>query len=103
MNLYQTLGHALKPETMVLEFKVIAVSQNTNSFGLKQMFMVGRQGETYKGCFNYLNVKEEGQIMKGITTLNEDTGEIKRVEFTGGELVERLPDAPEMVIKEAWN
>ena len=102
MNLFQTLGHALKPETMVLEFKVVAVSENTNSFGLRQMYMIGRQGEAYKGCFNYLNVKKEGEVINAIVRLDMETGEIKEAEFVGGELVERLPDAPEMVVKEAW-
>ena len=102
MNLFQTLGHALKPETMVLEFKVVAVSENTNSFGLRQMYMIGRKGEAYKGCFNYLNVKKEGEVINAIVRLDMETGEIKEAEFVGGELVERLPDAPEMVVKEAW-
>jgi hypothetical protein len=101
MNLFETLGHALKPETMVLEFKVISVSENTNSFGLKQMVMVGRKGEAYKGCFNYLNVKKRGEIIHGIVTLNDDA-EIKCVEFTGVELVQRIEDAPEDVLKEIW-
>ena len=103
MNLFETLGHALKPETMVLEFKVVAVSENTNSFGLKQMVMVGRKGEAYKGCFNYLNVKKQGEIIRGIVTLDNDTAEIKHCEFTGGELVERIENAPEDVVKEIWN
>lgn len=30
------------------EFKVVAVSENTNSFGLRQMIVVARDGETYK-------------------------------------------------------
>ena len=102
MNLFETLGHALKPDTMVLEFKVVAVSENTNSFGLKQMVMVGRKGEAFKACFNSLNVKKQGDIIHGIVTLNDDA-KIKRAEFTGGELVERVEDAPEDVIKEVWN
>lgn len=103
MNLFETLGQALKPETMVLEFKVLAVSQNTNSFGLKQMIMVGRKGEAYKGCFNCLNVKKQGEVIHGIVTLNEDTAEFKHVEFTGGELVQRVEDVPETILKDVWS
>lgn len=78
-------------------FRVAAVSKNTNSFGLKQMVMIARNGMAYKACFNYLNVKEKGEDIIGHTTSN-DSGEVIRCEFTGGELVERIDDAPEEVV-----
>ena len=46
---------------MVEKFKVVAVSENTNSFGLKQMKLVGKSGVLYTACANYLNVRKEGE------------------------------------------
>jgi hypothetical protein len=45
------------------EFKVVAVSENNNSFGLRQMIVVARDGETYKVCSNSLNVRDVNEII----------------------------------------
>lgn len=103
MDLFETLGKALKPEaTLTKEFKVVAVSSNTNSFGLRQMIMVAKDGKAFKGCFSYLNVKEQGEMVNATVILNEDAEEIS-TSFVGGELVEQLNDAPDEVINEVWN
>lgn len=43
-----------------IPFKIIAVSQNTNSFGLHQIFLTARSGETWKVCKS-LCIPEERQ------------------------------------------
>ena len=102
MGLFETLGKQLKPEGIVIkEFKVIAVSENTNSFGLKQMVMVAKDGTTFKGCFNSLNVKDELDIIEATIVLNA-AGEATSTSFKGGELVEKMIDAPQMVIDDIW-
>ena len=103
MDLFETLAQATKPQNKTFTiFKVAAVSTNTNSFGLYQMVMVSFNGTAFKGCFNSLNVKKEGEQVIGHVTLN-DNGEAIRTEFTGGELVEQVKDAPELLVKELFN
>lgn len=84
------------------EFKVVAVSENTNSFGLKQMVMVAKDGSSFRGCFNSLNVKNQGETITGTVTV-EDNGKELHTEFIGGELVEKLLAPPLTTINAIWN
>lgn len=71
------------------DFKIVAVSSNTNSFGLKQMIMVAKDGTAFKGCFNSLNVKNKGEtITAEYNTIHFGD---RVYSFPGGELVEKLP------------
>ena len=88
--------------TALIKFKVVAVSTNTNSFGLRQMIMVSRDGHTYKACFNSLNVKERGKDIIGRATYGNN-GAIGNVSFPGGELVECGDKAPRNVVKAIFN
>ena len=85
-----------------VEFRVVAVSTNANSFGLRQMIMVSRDGHTYTGCFNSLNVKAKGDSIKGRVYYGNN-GEPGTVLFPGGELVEKQEKAPREVIKSVFN
>jgi len=87
--------------TALVEFKVVAVSTNTNSFGLRQMIMVSRDGHTYTACFNHLNVKEKGDIIKGRVHYGNN-GEPGIVLFPGGELVEKGENAPKAVVNQIF-
>ncbi len=85
-----------------IEFKVVAVSENANSFGLRQMIMVAQDGTTCKGCFSSLNVKEKGDTVEG--QVNICHGKVLSVQFNGGELIELGPEkAPKAVIKAVFN
>lgn len=44
----------------MIRLKVVAVSKNTNSFGLRGMVIVGDNGKGYEAAANELNVKKEG-------------------------------------------
>ena len=44
-----------------VHFKVVAVSENTNSFGLKQCIMLAQNGLAYKACANSLNIPSKGE------------------------------------------
>jgi len=84
------------------EFKVVAVSENTNSFGLKEMIMVAKDGTAYKGCFNSLNIKTKGETIIGVSSIN-DNGELLNTVFSGGELVNPLLSPSLEIVKEIWN
>jgi hypothetical protein len=87
--------------TTVKKFKVVAVSENTNSFGLKQMVMVAKDGSSFRGCFNSLNVRNKDELISGVVTV-EDNGKELRTEFTGGELVEKLLAPPLETVNAIW-
>jgi len=74
------------------DFKVVMVSDNTNSFGLRQMVLVAKDGEVYKTCASMYNVKEIG-----------DTITMKDGMFTGCELTEKAGLVSKKVAKETWN
>jgi len=74
------------------DFKVVMVSDNTNSFGLRQMVLVARSGEVYKTCASSLNVKTVGEILIMIDGM-----------FRGCELTEEAGLVSEKVAKETWN
>ena len=88
-----------------VDFKVIAVSSNTNSFGLKQCVLVARNGLAYKACANSLNIPKKGDIVTipyiaGDEGLNDATLNFAAKSF---EIPERIIDAPQDVIDEVWN
>ena len=74
------------------DFKVMLVSDNTNSFGLYQMVLVARNGEVYKTCASMYNVKPVGAVLTMVNGM-----------FTGCELTEEAGLVSEKVAKEAWN
>lgn len=80
-------------------FKVVAVSSNTNSFGLHQAIMISREGVAYKACAGYLNVPKRGDELF-IPFIGEDSNSL---DFGGRfEIPERIEDAPQDVIAEVW-
>lgn len=89
-------------------FKVAAVSENTNSFGLRGMILMRENGVTYQVGANYLRVKKVGETVTVPCDWNEvDPMGDPMVNYhfysLGFEIPERLPDAPENVVREVWN
>ena len=84
------------------EFKVVAKSSNTNSFGLYQMIVIAKDGEAYKTCASMYNAKEQGESVHQTVISDDKTGEIKERYFLGHELTEKSPEAPKEVIDEVW-
>ncbi len=78
-------------------FKVAAVSSNRNSFGLRSMVVVARDGEAYRVLSNDLHVKRQGHAIS--VELRD-----RKVDWAalGYEVPEKLPDAPPEVVKEVW-
>jgi hypothetical protein len=71
------------------EYNIVAVSQNTNSFGLRQHIMINRWGDAYRFCSNGATMRR-GQVL----TLEY----VRRV----GELVERVVRAGDDIAAEVW-
>jgi len=82
-------------------FKVIAVSSNTNSFGLKQCVMVSVKGIAFKACANDLNMpKKDSEISVPVSI----SGEKANFDFAslGFEIPEKTEDCPEEVLAEIF-
>lgn len=85
------------------EFIVFRKSENTNSFGLFQMYLMAKDGEAYKSCASMYNVKQVGETVIGTHVVDMVTGDCTDYRFNGHELTERLSeDAPKDVIEEVW-
>jgi len=69
-------------------FKILVVSLNTNSFGLRRMVIVAEDGTAFEVYASYLNTKEEGDSML------QNTNGL----FSGCEMAVQLDDAPKEAI-----
>ena len=79
-------------------FKVATLSSNRNSFGLRGMILIARDGEAWEVATNDLNAKPKGTLFV-VATDNENRDWSKY----GFEIPRRLkPDAPAGVVKEIW-
>jgi len=82
----------------VKELKVVALSDNTNAFGLRGVIFVSRTGGAWRAAASALNVPELGRVFSF-------TGDpIAQPPFGkwGFEIPERLPDPPEDVVRATW-
>jgi len=90
-----------------VEFKVIAITSNTNSFGLRQCVLVAKNGLAYKACANSINMPKQGSVIT--IPYQGGSGDIGDAPITlsfahkGFEIPERIEDAPREVIDEFWN
>ena len=80
---------------MTKQFKVVAVSTRTNSFGLYGMVLVAKDGEAWEVGANSINVKKKGDIIT--VPVRHSWAEFQF------EIPNRLEDAPEPVIQEVWS
>ena len=75
-------------------FRLLVLSNNTNSFGLRQAIMVTQEGEAWKIHSNDLNIPKKGRDYQ-----------VADYEFGrfGWECCEPMPDKPPLeVIRQAW-
>ena len=78
---------------------VVTVSKNTNSFGLRGMIVVNRQGRTWTVAANALNVLNRGdQIVAPISGVDNDPN----WEQFGFEIPHELPEMPSRAVEECW-
>ncbi len=74
-------------------FKVVAVSSNTNSFGLHGVIMIAQDGEAWKAAHGQLQLPKQGDTLRIDPTAWG---------ASGFEIPEKLPQPPAEVIAEAW-
>lgn len=79
-------------------FMVMAVSSNTNSFGLKQMTLVAEDGTAYTACANSLNVRQMFEVVHPVL------GKSGVPDFTAlnWELPTEIMEAPLDVVEVLW-
>lgn len=90
-------GKDFEPEKTIKEFKVVSLSKNLNSFGLRGMILMAQDGEAWQVAANDLNVKKHGEIVRV-----PSFGGSVSFSHLGYEIPERLTDAPPNVVKEVW-
>jgi len=78
--------------------KVIAVSDNYNAFGLRNMIMVTSDGKGWQAAANDINLKLTGSVFK--LPSKGDVGLF--LSGMGMEIPSELPDPPPAVMKAAW-
>jgi len=81
------------------QFKVVAHSSNTNSFGLRQFVAIAQDGTAFSACANSLNLPEKNSLIK------LELSKTKTLNFSSNgmwELPEQLPDAPLYLVQEIW-
>lgn len=70
-------------------FQAMAISQNTNSFGLYQMILKSQDGETFVSHASYLNVPKVGDKIELNQTFNKDGGRTN-FHFSGHEMTIKI-------------
>ena len=81
-------------------FKTVAVSDNTNSFGLKQGVFVSKGGVVFKACANYLNMPKQGEDI--FVPYTDDYSKKHNFSAKGFEIPEKMDNAPLAMVKEIW-
>ncbi len=85
-----------------MKLKVVAVSCNTNSFGLREMIFISDNGWGFKACANQLNLRNDGAILDlGPIVHKKDVLNVF-VRAYNFELGESLSDPLDSVFLEAW-
>lgn len=79
-------------------FTVIAVSSNTNSFGLRQFVAVSKCGYGFKACANSLNVPKANEVINVPFNFNDDGTPVFKYGAKGYELPEILTPVPTDVL-----
>lgn len=83
----------------MVQLKVVAVSSNHNSFGLRNMIFIGNNGQAWEAAANSLNVKEKGTVL----TVPEDQSIPTFLVKQSFELARQLtPSPPPKLMKEVW-
>ena len=85
---------------MFENFKVVALSSNTNSFGLTQFVAIARDGKAFKSHrYQGLQPLAKGQVI-GVPLSVSGT---PQPHLLGFEATEILPVAPRDVVEDVWN
>lgn len=90
---------------MFKEFKVVAVSENTNSFGLRGFIAVARDGDAFQAAANSLNVPQKDMVLRMPFLIDVDGNPTKKINYVVGgyEIPEKLDNCPADAVKEIWS
>ena len=84
-------------------YRVFRISENTNSFGLRGVWLMRRNGETWEVGISHLQMRriKKGSILK-VAQVHAQDRPPNWSEW--GEIPRRIkPDPPQEVIEEVWN
>jgi hypothetical protein len=79
-------------------FKVVSISQNTNSFGLYGVIIADKTGLSFEIGVSYINLPVKGNIVTGQVT---DSGNLHSLPFSY-EIPRKLPTVPKDVLRELF-
>lgn len=79
-------------------FKVAAVSDNRNSFGLRQIVLLAKDGEAWKCCVGGTNERKMGDVIE----LPYNTQPTFATLTWSAEIPERMTNAPQMIVDQVW-
>ena len=82
-----------------MKLKVITVSTNANSFGLRSMILLADNGQGYQALTNDLNLRPAGTVMEiNPAHTTEELAIKSHLIRCGYECIQRLPDANQGVV-----
>lgn len=86
------------------EFKVVTVSKNTNSFGLRGFIAVAKDGDAFEAAANYLNVPKKGSTLQIAHVNDRDGNPTEKCDYGAGyyEIPRQLDKCPADVVKAIW-
>lgn len=93
-------------QTYQSQFKVISVSSNTNSFGLRGVIITDRSGLAFEVGMNYLSIGEGDNELKTGKTLNVEltvNNNLSSIPGRSYEIPRKLPIVPDKVLKVLFN
>jgi len=89
----------MQEQAYLKDFKVVAVSSIANSFGLRGMVLMAKDGEAWEVGVNHLYIKEKNAIV----SLPVKNGETQICcENFPCEIPRQLSKAPQKVVAEVW-
>jgi hypothetical protein len=85
-------------------FKVVAISSNTNSFGLRAVILMAEDGEAYRICCSDINLPKVGRGITQVKKVELESGKVLDTSFMGifYEIPEQLPSATIEEAKKIW-
>jgi hypothetical protein len=89
----------MKDEHIMETFKIVTVSQNTNSFGLYGVIIMNQKGNAFEIGMSGYNEPKKGQGL--IVELDADRN-ISSIRNKSFEIPRKLADAPPEVVREVW-
>jgi len=82
----------------MVQLKVVAVSSNHNSFGLRNMILIGDNGQGWQAAANDLNVKPRNAIL----TVPDGQSIPTFLTLQSFEIPRQLADPPAELLAEVW-